>query len=422
MQEEGDDVSLEREEDGEASSSSSSIGASQSSMLADPREHSYLEESHPLLPDADRYRQTNKQTNHSTTLKHQRYELAILELHGVVLFPDCTIPVKLQNRSMIRYIGRQIKLCRNDPVAQPRVMIGILPYESSPSISIERTLQSRFGIATNANQEFPNAQLRRRSWMRQRFSFGNGDIAPTASSRNLRQALMALRDEFGDGDSDDDGNDSSESNDSQDLELPFQSQPRSRILPQRPSHPLVGRIGTIATVQHTHERSARRRRRSNSNSNQQMETEADSIWGNYEEAPELVFTAVGTSRFRILSCINDEQNIFEVEELFEPSLVKPPFASQQLPGCTALGDPIPSHTQRMAWNLSQLTPLPYSLYQHKMPWCLVEKIAQALKTNEWRGNLPSLGDESIVTNRSKLERKYHNRMCLQNSLCCLYGL
>ena len=416
MQDEGDDVSLDREEDDEASSSSS-IGASQSSMLADPREHSYLEESHPLLPDADRYRQTNKQTNHSTTLKHQRYELAILELHGVVLFPDCTIPVELQNRSMIRYIGRQIKLCRNDPVAQPRVMIGILPYESSPSISIERTLQSRFGIPNahaHANQDFPNAQLRRRSWMWQRFSFGNGDIAPTASSRNLRQALMALRDEFGDSDSDD----SSESSDSQDLVLPFQSQPRTRIPPPRPSHPLVGRIGTIATVQHTHERSTRRRRRSNSNQ-QQMETEADSIWGNYEEAPELVFTAVGTSRFRILSCINDEQNIFEVEELFEPSLVKPPFASQQLPGCTALGDPIPSHNQRMAWNLSQLTPLPYSLYQHKMPWCLVEKIAKALKTNEWRGNLPSLGDESIVTNRSKLERKYNDLLAYKIAPVCM---
>ena len=64
---------------------------------------------------------------------------------------------------------------------------------------------------------------------------------------------------------------------------------------------------------------------------------------------------------------------------------------------------LPSPAERMAWNLSLVTPLPFSVYKHKLPWSIVEKIAKQLETNNGRGNLPSLGDESIVTNRSKLE-------------------
>ena len=65
---------------------------------------------------------------------------------------------------------------------------------------------------------------------------------------------------------------------------------------------------------------------------------------------------------------------------------------------------LPTHTERMAWNLSQVTPHPYFLYENRIPSSLVEKISRALKKHKGKGNLPSLGDDSIVSNRSKLER------------------
>ena len=390
-------------------------GSSRSTMAL-PREHSYLEESHPLLPDGGRYQRTDSSPNTTTLTSNHRpiHELAVLELHGVVLFPGSTIPVKLQNRSMIRYLGKQIQLCRTDPVAQPRVLIGILPYEPSPSPAPRH--EHEIGL----RRRRPGSDGRG-SWMRQRFSFGNGGIAPTASSYRLRESLTRLQDEFQFLDPEEDSDNDSEDSDAgfhfddEDEQL-FMSQSsqqrnRSTTLPT-PSHPLVGRIGTIATVQHTHER-----------------TSTSSLWGRYEEAPELVFTAVGTGRFRIISCIRDEEDIFEVEELIEAScLYRPPFSSASLPfGEHKITDRISSQvnddtgtrtasvqmltpSKRMAWNLSQLTPLPYFVYNHRMPWSLVEKIAAALETNNGKGNLPSLGDNSIVTNRSKLER-----MCMQHA-------
>jgi hypothetical protein len=272
--------------------------------------------------------------------------------------------------------------------------------------------------------------------MRQRFSFGNGEIAPTASSHRLRQSLTRMRDEFQFLDSDD----NSESESGDDMELHYFDEnddeeehggtsPSQHQIPKS-SHPLVGQIGTIATVQHTHERTTGMRS-GGSTSSGVNSSPASSLWGSYEEATELVFTAVGTSRFRILSCINDEEDIFEVEELAEASPLRPPFSSVLLPfrgiratrplvdggedeksetkkeaaaTTTTVSTRLPTLNERRAWNLSQLTPLPYFLYRHRMPWSLVEKITTALKTNDGRDNLPSLGDDSIVTNRTKLER------------------
>ena len=417
--------------------------------MALPREHSYLEESHPLLPDADRYRRTESSyASCGNTTQHERptnanantHELAVLELHGVVLFPGCTIPVKLRNRSMIRYLGKQIQLCRTDPVAQPRVLLGILPYEARSPPSRPRPLWQ-----TSVDFERPRQRRRHNDgrggrgggWMRQRFSFGNGEIAPTASSHRLRQALTRLRDEFQFLDSDDDENNESESGDDTELhhlDEHFDEEdyggtsPSQHPLPKS-SHPLVGRIGTIATVQHTHERSGGSS--SSTTTSGVHSSPASSLWGSYEEDAELVFTAVGTSRFRILSCINDEKDIFEVEELAEANPLRPPFSTVQLPfrgrratrplvdddenetsetknqaasTITTVSTRLPTPSERSAWNLSQLTPLPYFLYRNRMPWSLVEKITTALKTNNGKGSLPSLGDDSMMTNRTKLER------------------
>jgi hypothetical protein len=279
--------------------------------------------------------------------------------------------------------------------------------------------------------------------MRQRFSFGNGEIAPTASSYRLRQALTRLRDEFQFLDSDDDENNSENESESGGATEPHNfdehfdeehyggTSPSQHPLPKS-SHPLVGRIGTIATVQHTHERSGGSSITATT-TNGVHSSPASSLWGSYEEATELVFTAVGTSRFRILSCINDEEDIFEVEELAEANPLRPPFSTVQLPfrgrratiplvnddenenetseinneaasTTTTVSTRLPTPSERSAWNMSQLTPLPYFLYRNRMPWSLVEKITTALKTNNGKGSLPSLGDESMVTNRMKLER------------------
>jgi len=487
----GDDMSGDGGSNDDAasdSSSSSSVkpvapGGVRNPSIALPREHSYLGESHPLLPDADRnnrgvgvgssyvgsggpgkttskeQHQRHRKCGNSSSVTTNVHELAILELYGVVLFPGSTIPVKLSNRSMIGYLRKQIRLSRTDPVSQPRVLVGILPYGSqkswmpSPSRSSRRH-RSRNEAGDDDRRDGRRGPSRRRqrrsstsasvghpplrgSWMRQRFSFGNAEIRSTASSHRLRQSLTRLRDEFqfadfdsedgtehnnndDDDDSnndtgwnylDDDADDDNNNNDNNNgLPLSRQQQQPQSLTSRR--HPLVGRIGTIATVQNTHERTAVNR---SSGSNIMLN----------EESNELAFTAVGTSRFRIVSCINEDECIYEVEELVESSFPRPPFSSRSLSfagaDCkpatssnnltTLHSDPkahlrsakIPTPSQRISRNLSLLTPFPYNMYQHLTPWSLVEKIAAALRSNNGKGNFPSLGDDSFVSNAKKLE-------------------
>jgi hypothetical protein len=99
-----------------------------------PRDHSYLVASHPLIVD--------NPTPRKGRLRF--FDLAILELFGVVLFPGSTIPVKLRDRSLIEYLGRQIAICREFPHLQSEVRLGILAYKTDP-VGRRRGRSSREG-------------------------------------------------------------------------------------------------------------------------------------------------------------------------------------------------------------------------------------------------------------------------------------
>jgi hypothetical protein len=209
---------------------------------------------------------------------------------------------------------------------------------------------------------------------------------------------------------------------------------------QRPRHPLIGKIGTIATIRQTHERIDSRSTTASStttttttNHQQQGSTvtqgrSSSGVWGRYEDATELVFTAVGISRFRIVDCIDDgsnnhqnnnhNNNIFIVEELIDEPIPRPmfqrPFSSSgpvtnqtsnnrdnhenNTTTTTTSRSPLSNRKiQQFAWCMSQLTPVPYFVYERLSPWCLVEKIVTSLRTNEGRNNLPSFGTNRELT-------------------------
>jgi hypothetical protein len=87
-----------------------------------PRDHSYLVASHPLV--------VGNPTPRKGRLRF--FDMAVLELFGVVLFPGSTIPMKLRDRSLIEYLGRQIAICRELPHLQSEVRLGILAYKTDP--------------------------------------------------------------------------------------------------------------------------------------------------------------------------------------------------------------------------------------------------------------------------------------------------
>lgn len=265
-----------------------------------PRDHSYLTASHPLLGNDQNLRHSGHRDAASPF-----FDLAIFELFGVVLFPGSTIPVKLRDRSLIEYLGKQIEICRELPHLQSQVRLGILTFQGS--------------------------------------------------RRN------------------------------------------------RSETPLMGRVGTIATIKYTHERTDDNISSDSLNSSH--------VWRRYQETNELVFTAVGTHRFRIVGTSSSQQDygnkIFRVEQMNDEPLCLPPiqrfFSSPpELRRTTKQADEAPHNNiqirhQYRAWCLSSITPIPYFVYQKTSCWRIVSEIVTTLDENEGRNHLPSLGEISRET-------------------------
>jgi ATP-dependent protease La (LON) substrate-binding domain len=349
--------------EGEHEDQTSTVTAS----LPAPRDHSYLDESHPLLPedpalsrDYKRHRSSFDTTNQKDAASDSNsnppnrnrdsFELAVLELRGVVLFPGSTIPIKLQNRSMIQYLGRQIQQCRTHPDVQPKVELGIL------TISEEHFHNRMEYLDWDARNFSSGFRLQRAQYMYSRMRGQLDQHRPSAQNPRY--------------------NENSSSSETVD--------------------PYIGRIGTIATIRHTHERTSSRT--------------MGNVWSHYEDTDELVVTAVGTSRFRIINRIDERRFVFLVEELVDYAMARPcpqrlfsRNSSEQTTDDNFDTNIRLLRQSQLAWNVAQLTPLPYYVHQKFSPWCLMEKIRGVLRMNSGRNNLPALGAEDI--GQQYLERK-----------------
>ncbi|CAJ1934470.1 unnamed protein product [Cylindrotheca closterium] len=181
---------------------------------------------------------------------------------------------------------------------------------------------------------------------------------------------------------------------------------------------LAGRIGTIATIKYTHERTDMKSNTVN----------GDNVWQRYQNGTELVFTAVGTHRFRIVGPASSSEQgstlgdrIYEVEELMDTSLPLPPIqrmfstppeyskkdsidddsvGGEMKQGSyvdesntiTQTNDRLYRHTVR-AWCLAQITPTPYFVHRNKSPWRLVSQVVEKINASGGRNHLPCLVDE-----------------------------
>jgi hypothetical protein len=270
-----------------------------SDALPLPREHSYLTASHPLIGN-DQSLQKSASRNPNDLF----FDLAVLKLFGVVLFPGSTIPVKLRDRSLVEYLGRQIAICRELPHLQSEVRLGILTFNTE--------------------------------------------------SRNSRNHEKSL----------------------------------------------IGRIGTIATIKYTHERT------DDDNISAESLNSSD-IWRRYQDGTELVFTAVGTQRFRIVESNSStdglDSKIFKVEQLNDTSLCLPSmqhyFSSPPKQYQKELTGKSNIHRRHLynSWCLSIVTPVPFFVCHRYSPWKLVSEMSEALEENDGRNHLPSLGAISKET-------------------------
>mmetsp|Transcript_798 Transcript_798/g.1100 ORF Transcript_798/g.1100 Transcript_798/m.1100 type:complete len:426 (+) Transcript_798:329-1606(+) len=209
--------------------------------------------------------------------------IPILQLDGVVLFPNSTLPLRLSHRSWVRYLSRQIAFARdgrltdatnNDEMKQEYKHIGNSNINAARSRETRTRNQVRIGVVTRLHSTRRSWRIRRRARLSQNVGNGMNDDGnvrgeeneDTSTSQNqsrggrmgrwninlvrrgiLRQPSSRTNHQ----DDDDDYNDDNDSNEA-DIDIPL----HERVLHQHQTirdDPLIGRIGTFATITYTHE-------------------------------------------------------------------------------------------------------------------------------------------------------------------------
>mmetsp|Transcript_2301 Transcript_2301/g.4185 ORF Transcript_2301/g.4185 Transcript_2301/m.4185 type:complete len:778 (-) Transcript_2301:676-3009(-) len=346
-------------------------------------------------------------------LRRPTQELAILELDDVTLFPGSTLPLRLRNPDWVNYLGRKIDDARG---------LTTTGYQNGDQV--------RIGVLTRVPKrrarQYQQQRLERdREQLRQQQQRGrrrNEARSREDSREGASQSSVSHNDDLSDVDSDtgyvvSDGIDTDAAG-SHSSSTHQQRELRQGITAS-PTDPLIGRIGTIATITYTHEQAL-------DESNQIFVGdnigERSRVWQSHREG-QLVVTALGTDRFRILAGIEDGSNyngstshrhhrrhhygdmadirLYEVEELNEANLPLPPvslrhmtcFASHSGTGNNAndaaedIGSSMFLERQsRMRDTLASVSPLPAFAYQIVWPWRLMDLIQHALSdTSGWDG-------------------------------------
>lgn len=335
-------------------------------------------------------------------------ELPILELPGLVLFPGCSLPIRLQNRSWIQHLGRQIDASRR---------VGSYGFGQTVQLGILTRPEESLG-------QFHTQQLpaRRRSSALRR---------GVRNSRQERRISRILQEELL-GEIDDSHSSTSTSSDGEEARSerrPIRSSTRRNV------HPFVGLVGTIATITYTHGDAVLDETNSSANSNDNNNgstntTRSSSVWQQHaENQTELILQAVGTERFRVHSYTDlqsfAEVQVFQVEKLLQdnkPLSRLPSFWTgmpRRLPVDPFLVDrddhdynlefrdsdndqspslPRPnstqthqcyqhstkyfvSHHESLSRQLSAVTPIPHLALQQVWPWRLVGHMVDTIQSH-----------------------------------------
>ena len=355
-------------------------------------------------PDAQSFAPTHRSLHSNKEIEEEEEEqstknvLAIMEVGDVVLFPGSVIPLRITDPVWINYLGTLIDDARglygyhsDSAGGMGEVQIGILPRisyrtrrrqvprrSSSSTVSTEpggrmgrwRVDLIRRGVAAV-----------RRPGRRRRVDTGDENEGESSSHN---EPSMEER-----GSNRDERREESEEENSEEDEY---FQPSTISSPS----PYVGRVGTFATITFTHEEAAL------SNIDGAAETAGGSV--NMQERShsrvwqrhrgEIVLTALGTKRFRIVAPIAVDAHpdyrdrryhgiLFEVEEMSHFGAPMPPTWMLRSPGDFRYPIVTQSNSHVNAiWHLAQRSSSPATAYQNVWPWRVAQKICNLIQQTE----------------------------------------
>eukprot|EP00970_Alexandrium_tamarense_P002957 scaffold427_cov103-Alexandrium_tamarense.AAC.12 len=305
---------------------------------------------------------TQSQTQDETTLAplpvaHPTIVFPILEIDDVVLFPGSTLPLRLNDANWVEYLGDLIDDARGlyGAGGTGEVRIGILPRimarrtRRSPRESGARTGRWRIDLIRRGVTSMRTPARRRRREESISSAAGANESPDRESSQNSVQSIEAQHQEQNipvqPARATVETEQSSSDEESGEDDFFHPSSSLSANLRDR----LIGRIGTMATITFTHEEAARHDALDTNNhmgrrGRPRLDSRPSSmVWQRHRG--ELVVTALGTSRFRIIRSTSDasidEQHrtsantgipLYAVEEMSDGNASFPPSWMVRTPG------------------------------------------------------------------------------------------
>lgn len=348
---------------------------------------------------------------------HTKNVLAVMEVDDVVLFPGSTIPLRVRDPIWMNYLGTLIDDARGlygshsgTARGMGEVQIGILPRISNRT---RRRAQAR--RSSSASSE-PTGGDRMGRW---RIDLIRRGVA--ATRRPSRRRRTDDRDRMSTNSADDDGDNAGSSHDASSMarergsvrreESEDESEEgeyfRPSVSAPSSSNPYVGRVGTFATITFTHEEAATDAvdETTGTGSANEQERSRSRVWQRHRG--EIVVTALGTSRFRIISPVDIDANpeyqdrrydgfLFEVEEMNHSGPAMPPEWMLRSPGDFRYPIVTQSNSHANAiWHLAHRSSSPAVAYHSVWPWRIAQKICDLIdQTEQFRGIkkiLPSAG-------------------------------
>lgn len=366
-------------------------------------------------------------------------ELPILELDDVILFPGCTVPLRLRHPGWVEYLGRRIDEAR-------------FGYGAGGDCNPDQQ-QVRIGVMMRL-RETRRQTRRRRPREAPATREGGGDVVGSEQSSaehaagrarqgrwrmdSLRRGVVRRRDEAEEPEQEEqegvaEGNDTENDDAVQsDTERPRRQRDndsgQSLVRPGPPQDPRIGRIGTVAIVTYTHEVAAEGESTAATDEVTGNGNGADSpsyrsrVW--LRHSGQLVMTAMGTARFKILSRIDTGSTTLDAEQRVYPEMFRGDMADIKLYAVELLVDenlplppirPLPRSSLStedgaksahcdMIEMLSQITPMPSFAYNSHWPWKLVQEICMKLSEipaweGLWKSLPPSSGYTDSTTNK-----------------------
>ena len=323
--------------------------------------------------------------------------LAVMEVDDVVLFPGSVIPLRIRDPIWINYLGALIDDARGlygshsgSSRGMGEVTLGILPRianrtrrrarsSSVPSDTGSRRMGRwridliRRGVASarSSGSRASNDRSRMRT-----DDSNNENDSEGISPSNVRGGGSASAGERDEADE--------ESNGEVEYFQPLTSTHSS-------TNPYIGKVGTLATITFTHEEAAVSFEQT-TDSNNSQERSNSRLW--QRRRGELVFSAMGTKRFRIVAPIDTDEKpeyqdkryegiLFEVEEMNHLGPQIPPTWILRSPGDFRYPVVTQSNSHANAlWHLSQRSSLPVASYQTVWPWRIAQRICTLIQQTE----------------------------------------